>query len=533
MKQTHLSISMKIWLSISILMIGYIFSLGVIHYAGAHIEKEMRLISKALFPAAALSQTSLAGFEKQIALYEDAVMTGETEKIAEADARHRRVIDALNAVAGLPGLGRDRARYAEDLGREIEGFTRTASALYREMASGNINDEAVEEAKKLAEERTRLESLLSNLTARITEDLETGIVSTLQFFNRQQRFNFIVFAVVLLFSLGLIRQVTRKQIVSPIETAILQLRQVSRQAADSSSEVSSNSQTLALGASDQASSIQQTSASMEQLAGMTRRNAENAGEAKEMTAEATRIVEQVNRHMSEMTEAIQEITRSSRETAKIIKLIDEIAFQTNLLALNAAVEAARAGEAGRGFAVVADEVRNLAGRASKAAENTDGLIADTVTAVENGDRLVRATAEAFQKNIEISNKIGILSEEIMTASQEQSQGLDQVTQAVAQIDSVTQSNSLRAEESAEAAHELSRQAEIMIDIVDRLSAMVKGDHRRKTAVRELKPHAPVEDRPGPKQQRLTGILERITHRKDPNEEETVEAAYIPMKRSKT
>lgn len=492
MKPVHLSIFVKIWLSISFLIIGYFFSIVVIHYSGVHTEEEMERISGALFPAVICSQRSLSGFEKQTALYEDAVVLGEKGKIDQARDPYREVIDALKGFAALPGITENRVRYAETLRREIEAYTLSASALYQKMASGDMTDTAVSQAQKLAETRDRLKGRLSYMTDRITEDLETRIDSTVRYFDRQQMFSYIAFAVVLLLSLGLFWRVSRNQIILPVENAIRQLRMVSQRVAETSGGLSDTSRSLALDTSEQAASLQQTSASMGELAAMTRSNAENAQKSKQMTVEAGQIGEEVERHMSELTAAIGEITRSSRETADIIKLIEEIAFQTRLLALNAAVEAARAGEAGRGFSVVAEEVRSLADRASEAAEKTADLITGTVGAVEIGDRLARSTAGAFRKHITLSATIGNLSGEIMASSQEQSQGLDQVTGAVGQIDDVVQSNTVRADASAEAAQELSRQTDVMTRIVDELSALVKGRRQRRA-----------ENRSGGKKGRIT------------------------------
>ena len=152
--------------------------------------------------------------------------------------------------------------------------------------------------------------------------------------------------------------------------------------------------------------------------------------------------------MDELTGSMKEIARSSEETQKIVKTIDEIAFQTNLLALNAAVEAARAGEAGAGFAVVADEVRNLAMRAAEAAKNTSGLMEDIVRKIKNGEKLVEVTDGAFKEITDSSLKVVNLIGEIAAASQEQSQGIEQVNKAVAEMNSVTQQTAAGAEELA-------------------------------------------------------------------------------------
>jgi methyl-accepting chemotaxis protein len=210
---------------------------------------------------------------------------------------------------------------------------------------------------------------------------------------------------------------------------------------------------------------------LEEVSSMVKQNAEHAGKAKEMMKEVQGIVEQVDRNMKDMSEAIKEISESSQETDKIVKTIDEIAFQTNLLALNAAVEAARAGEAGAGFAVVADEVRNLAMRAAEAAKNTATLIGNTIKAVEKGSQLTNATQESFKGNMEISSKVGALVDEIAEASREQAEGIDRVSQAVADMDGVTQQNA------ASAAEQMNAQAESMKGYVDELISLVRKHGR--------------------------------------------------------
>ena len=155
------------------------------------------------------------------------------------------------------------------------------------------------------------------------------------------------------------------------------------------------------------------------------------------------------------------ISKASEDTSKIIKTIDEIAFQTNLLALNAAVEAARAGEAGAGFAVVADEVRNLAMRAADAAKSTAELIDETVMKITNGSKLVETTHDVFSKVSESTQKVKGIVGEIAAASNEQAQGIGQISMAVNEMDKVVQQNAASTEESASAAGEMDTQAEQM------------------------------------------------------------------------
>ncbi len=198
-------------------------------------------------------------------------------------------------------------------------------------------------------------------------------------------------------------------------------------------------------ASKEAAAIEETSASLDEIASMTRQNAENTVEANQLMQTAKEAIGTANRSMDELTRSMKDITGASEQTQKIVKSIDEIAFQTNLLALNASVEAARAGEAGAGFAVVADEVRNLAMRAKESAQNSSSLIEDIVHKVRAGENLVSMTNEAFGKVTASSDKVVALMKDVAVASQEQSQGIAQVNNAIAEMSTSTQQNASNAE----------------------------------------------------------------------------------------
>ncbi len=266
-----------------------------------------------------------------------------------------------------------------------------------------------------------------------------------------------------------------RSITKPLNRVIGGLNEASDQVASASSQVSSSSQSLAEGSSEQASALEETSSSLEEMSSMTKQNAGNSAQAKALMADVKKIVAKVNDHVGSTAEAVQEAMQTSEQTGKIIKTIDEIAFQTNLLALNAAVEAARAGEAGAGFAVVADEVRNLAMRAAEAAKNTSNLIENTINAVKKSSDLTNMTREAFKENVEISGKVGSLVDEISAASDEQAQGIGQISKAVAEMDKVVQQTAANAEESASASEEMNAQAEEMKGFVAELSQMVGGN----------------------------------------------------------
>jgi len=262
------------------------------------------------------------------------------------------------------------------------------------------------------------------------------------------------FAAALLLGIGFSVTISK-----PIRKMMGRLSEDAEHTAAVSDQITAASQQLSQGASEQAATLEETASSMEQINAMTRQNADNASKADQLAQGTRSSAEDGNKAMGSMQEAMSAINQSSGQISKIIKTIEEIAFQTNLLALNAAVEAARAGEHGKGFAVVADEVRNLAQRASAAAKDTAVMIDDSVQKTKNGAEIAQKSGEALQSIVTNVKKVADIISEIAQASKEQSNGISQVTTAINQMNKVMQENAAAAEQSAASSQELVTQAE--------------------------------------------------------------------------
>ena len=263
-----------------------------------------------------------------------------------------------------------------------------------------------------------------------------------------------------------------RKVILPLKKVATVLSGSADQLSATSSHVHSSSQSLAEGASEQAASLEETSASLEEMTSMLKKTEEAARQAKTLSNETSTAAASGSTDMSEMKTAMGQIQASSADVAQIVKEIDEIAFQTNILALNAAVEAARVGEAGMGFAVVADEVRNLALRSAKSAKETASKIEESISRSERGVTISNKVAESFALIAERTVEVDRFVSEIASASQEQSQGVNQVNIAISQMNKVTQSNAANSEESASASDDLYAQAQAIKDSVKSLQQLV-------------------------------------------------------------
>lgn len=261
-----------------------------------------------------------------------------------------------------------------------------------------------------------------------------------------------------------------------VKLLVGQIRQTTTHLNNGASEISAGNADLSGRTESQASSLEETASSMEELTSTVKQNAENSREASQIVVTTAKTAEKGGHAVAKVVETMGAIKHSSSKISDIIGVIDGIAFQTNILALNAAVEAARAGEQGRGFAVVASEVRNLAQRSAGAAKEIKTLIHDSVEQVDIGDKLVAEAGKTMQEIVTGVQRAAEIMRDITMASQEQSSGIEQVNQAITQMDDMTQQNAALVEQAAASAESLKNQAVSLSELVDSFTLVRSSGH---------------------------------------------------------
>lgn len=250
-------------------------------------------------------------------------------------------------------------------------------------------------------------------------------------------------------------------------------------------DIKTSGHKLAEGTTQQAASIQETSSTLEESSSMVHQTAQNTKEADVLAKQAKDFANKGNTEMQTMLDLMQELKRSSGEISKIIKVIDEIAFQTNILSLNAAVEAARAGDAGKGFAVVAEEVRNLAQRSAQAAKDTSGIIESNIDLSEKCLAITEQVGGSLVEIKDETHKVSELLDEISTATQEQEIGINQINKAIQQMEQVLQSNAMTAQSSAASAEQVSEFTNTLAAIQQALLGLINGSSTAESSLKTL------------------------------------------------
>ncbi|SEQ94799.1 aerotaxis receptor [Nitrosomonas sp. Nm51] len=239
---------------------------------------------------------------------------------------------------------------------------------------------------------------------------------------------------------------------------------------------------------EQTANLEKTAASMEELTSTVAQNDENVQEVNKLGIQASTVASKGGEIVNDVVHTMNLIHESAKKVVNIISVIDEIAFQTNILALNAGVESARAGEHGRGFAVVASEVRMLAQRSATAAKEIAALINNSVNQIEAGTELADKAGQTMTEVVNAVQKVTEIMADITNASREQNSGIEQINEAMISLDTVTQQNTALVQDIAESTEILQKQTDnvteafTVLKLNNTASPEVKFDRRNKTRI---------------------------------------------------
>jgi len=472
-----ISIASKIWLSVSVLFVGYLLTVALQLVSGNRQDLELSVIRENSFPSALKSQSVFSDYKDIVQSYSNAVILGDEDLYTKAEKKTGDVMEILRSVIEENSDRTLVLQEAQELKDDLNAYHEEAKEVYGAMAAGDFNAQLAERAKQLSQRSEAMTEAFRVFANERQNDVREDLNKIAADSRRLRLAGLGLFVVLVLISGSFTWYLVSRTILAPITEIVRQLRNDGDEMKEAVSSVQENSTRLAEDSSNQAAGLEETAATMEDIASRSKQSTAYAREGNNFMQEVRHHVSLGVQAMSKMVEVIREIESSSNQTAKIIKTIDEIAFQTNILALNAAVEAARAGEAGAGFAVVAEEVRALALRSADAAKNTSILLQDVQT---NAVSSVEVTEQMSKSLGDIESKVDEakkLVEKITSASEEQSEGVSQVNTTIGQIDGIVQQHAASAEESASASIVMGKATATMLQLVQALETLSFGSRQ--------------------------------------------------------
>lgn len=474
-------LSFRIWFSLSILILGYLVSLGVSLFISRSIQNQLPDISEFAVNSTELSQKIPASFEEQGKAYGNAIILRDSKKMEQAGKEAQKVDTYLNSLKGIKGVRPELIKEIDRILHKFREYTKKSEEIQRKTIAGATGPEMVQQISALSEQKKILEKEFLNIHSAVRRNLSANVDALIDDVKRKNDYNILVFIVIIVGAVTVIHWIIQKRIISTLFHITEKLYESSEKVARISAEISTGSRELAEGASHQAASIAQASAALEEISVRTRQKASDTRLARELRDRTHMYIEKLNICMQKTAQAMSGIRSRGEEIGYIIQTINEISFQTNLLALNATIEAARAGETGAGFAVVADEVRSLAGRSGKAAENIQELIAKTIEKIRAGSELLEETSRIFSDTVARNNESGELIDQIAAASDEQVRSIDDIRSTMAEIDDIVQQNKSNAEIFASVFVKLNGQSERMSYFIRKLKGL--GEKRRQIRVK--------------------------------------------------
>lgn len=472
MKRT--GVTTKIWMSIGVFVLGYLISVSLEQVQNYFLEARLIKTADSLFPAAQNAQSAEARFQRMVKMQRDGILTEDTAALESAKEEGQKMVSELRAMSELSGLDPERMAMVNDLLTASRDLVESSDRTYRAAAAakGNLTDEIQSGLRDAAQKSDAVKEKLAKAVEVTANDLRVELNDAAEKTQRQRIIGLLVFLATLAIAGVFVNLTIQKAIRNPLSNLTASLNETAQQIETASTHLSSTSQALAHSATSQAAALQETAATSEEVSSMARRNAQGAGQARQLMQTASENFKAVDTAQSQLVSAMSEISDSSARISKIIRVIEEIAFQTNILALNAAVEAARAGQFGMGFTVVAEEVRNLAQRCTQAVKDTAALIDDSVSRTAAGSERLEVVTKLLAKNRSIATEVEQLISQISSASQEQVSGVEQISKTVHATSQGTQVTATHADSSASTVAELSEQAKTLSGVVVSLEEMI-------------------------------------------------------------